>query len=266
LLPAYSDLEELRGLPTPLQLFDYVSRSHHLHFGLFEPGDSIASAQDRMALEHLAWLPFRARRILDVGCGVGGTACMAALRGHDVVGIVPDARLAARSRRLAVRCGVSDRVRIEGAKFEELPAGSRERFDAVLFLESFQHVPDAAAAFAAVAALLPAGGRCVIGDQVRRGRELDGKVRWHDADAIVRAAQATGFELLHRADLATRALPTIGCGCEALSSRRDELLRFFAAEGGDLAVALDTCIRHGRIEEEWWRAGVAGWELLVFER
>ena len=82
-----------RNLPHPLHIFRFLTNSNHYHFGLFETGDeSIALAMDRIVERAALQLP-AGERILDLGCGIGGTAIQLSKAGFDVTAIDPDARL-----------------------------------------------------------------------------------------------------------------------------------------------------------------------------
>ena len=106
----------------------------HLHWGLFEsiPAEPrcLHEAQEAYAKKLLAMLPSSARRVADVGCGLGGIARQVALGGREVLALSPREDHIAKIRAqdvpgLTTWCG----------RFEDLPEG--ERFDAMIFAESF---------------------------------------------------------------------------------------------------------------------------------
>ena len=103
------------------------------------------------------------RHLLDLGCGVGGTATwLAQHHAFQVVGITNSpvqARLAVeRARRL----GLQDACRFIEADFHALP-GIGE-FQAAYAIESFAHARDPGCFFQQVAARLVRGGRLVVCD------------------------------------------------------------------------------------------------------
>lgn len=113
-------------------------------------------------------------RVLDAGCGVGGTSCwLAQERGAEVVGVtlVPDQ--VQRAQRIAERRGVSDRVRFEVADFNHLPYPDGS-FDVVWAQESLCHSPDKAATYREFLRVLKPGGRLVIAEYMRKRRDLQG--------------------------------------------------------------------------------------------
>ena len=112
-------------------------------------------------------------RVLDAGCGVGGSSLwLATERGAEVVGITLAARQAAMARGNALRRGVTDRVQFEVADFTATPFPDAS-FDVVWAVESLCHAPRKAAFYREAARLLRPGGRVVVADFVRAARPLD---------------------------------------------------------------------------------------------
>jgi tocopherol O-methyltransferase len=112
-------------------------------------------------------------RVLDAGCGVGGSSLwLATERGARVVGITVAPRQVAMARGHAVGRGLSDRVSFEVADFTatSFPDAS---FDVVWAVESLCHAPRKAAFYQEAARLLRPGGRVVISEYIRAARPLD---------------------------------------------------------------------------------------------
>ncbi len=112
-------------------------------------------------------------RVLDAGCGVGGSSLwLAAERGVEVVGITPVASQVAMARRFAAERGLAERVSFEQADYAatEFPAAS---FDVVWACESLCHAPSKAAFYREAARLLRPGGRVIVAEYVRTGRPVD---------------------------------------------------------------------------------------------
>ncbi|MGH3823953.1 MAG: SAM-dependent methyltransferase [Pseudonocardiaceae bacterium] len=112
-------------------------------------------------------------RVLDAGCGVGGSSLwLAKERGAEVVGITLAAGQVAKARRYAARRRLANRVHFEVADFTStsFPDAS---FDVVWAVESLCHAPHKADFYQEAARLLRPGGRVVVADFVRAGRPLD---------------------------------------------------------------------------------------------
>jgi cyclopropane fatty-acyl-phospholipid synthase-like methyltransferase len=104
------------------------------------------------------------QRILDAGCGVGGSSIwLARTYGVEVVGITPVASQIARARRAAEEQGVADLVTFEQQDYiaTTFPSAS---FDVVWAIESVCHAPEKWGFFAEMRRLLRPDGRLGIAD------------------------------------------------------------------------------------------------------
>jgi 2-polyprenyl-3-methyl-5-hydroxy-6-metoxy-1,4-benzoquinol methylase len=156
-------------------------------------------------------VPARVKRLLDVGCGAGGTSAALKSRRPElrVTGIERDPRAAARARARL------DRV-IEGdaaAEIERLAAAG-EMFDALLFADVLEHLEDpvrplvAARALAERAATLVASvpnvghlslvRDLVLGrfDPVPAGLADAGHLRWFTKDSFVETLEEAGWRVV----------------------------------------------------------------------
>ena len=112
-------------------------------------------------------------RVLDAGCGVGGSSLwLAQERSVDVVGITLAAGQVAMARSYAAQRGLADRVHFDQADFTATPFPDGS-FDVVWAVESLCHAPRKAAFYQEAARLLRPGGRVVVADFVRADRPLD---------------------------------------------------------------------------------------------
>jgi cyclopropane fatty-acyl-phospholipid synthase-like methyltransferase len=109
-------------------------------------------------------------RILDAGCGVGGSAVWLAKEcGARVVGITPVASQVGRARRYAGECLVDHLVTFEQQDYRRTHFADGS-FDVVWALESVCHAPDKRAFLAEARRLLKPGGRLGIVEYFRFGR------------------------------------------------------------------------------------------------
>lgn len=160
-------------------------------------------------------------RVIDMGCGIGGTAVYLGTRlDVQVVGLTLSRFQAAKATRRAARAGAGDRCRFVVADFLTVPVPGRVA--AAYALESFAHCVDPARFFAVVADLLEFGGRFVLFDEIlgeAGGQSGGSKARaWVErfrhgwqlgslltAGDIERLAGAAGLGLVDATDLSAAA-------------------------------------------------------------
>lgn len=152
-----------------------------LHFGLYEPGESIAfynilperravqqAGIRRMTEAIVAPAQITANdRVLDAGCGVGGTALyVAQTRGCQVLGVNICEPQLETARAKAAEAGLSDQVRFAyGDCSQALPADDHS-IDVIINIESACHYSNRAQFLAECARVLKPGGRMVGQDWV----------------------------------------------------------------------------------------------------
>ncbi|WP_420607008.1 class I SAM-dependent methyltransferase [Novosphingopyxis sp.] len=105
------------------------------------------------------------QRVLDIGCGWGGTALyLAALMDVRVHGITLSTEQLALARRRAEEAGVADRVTFELVDYRDLAEREPESFDRIVSIGMFEHVgrPNFATYFACVRKLMTPDGAALI--------------------------------------------------------------------------------------------------------
>jgi tocopherol O-methyltransferase len=135
-----------------------------LHFGYWDANtrshaESLLNMNQALA-NHIGIQP--GQRILDAGCGVGGTSIWLAKRYNaQVVGITPVAGQIDRARRYAREQGVDDRVSFQQQDYTctSFPDAS---FDIVMAMESVCHAPIKSRFLAEARRILRPGGRLGI--------------------------------------------------------------------------------------------------------
>jgi SAM-dependent methyltransferase len=163
----------------------------------------------RVVVEHAA--PIAGERVLDVGCGTGNAALLAAERGARVTGVDPAPRLLEVARAQAAERGLTaDFVAGDAAA---LPLADGEA-DLVLSLFGVIFAPDAAAAAAELGRVTAPAGRVVftawipegaISRMNRLAREAVARAlgmppapppfAWHEHEALDTLLRPLGFEV-----------------------------------------------------------------------
>ncbi|MFN8503828.1 methyltransferase domain-containing protein [Kouleothrix sp.] len=147
-----------------------------VHFGYFDEqtrSHAAALANMNRVLADCAGVA-AGQRVLDAGCGVGGSSMwLAKQRGALVTGITPVASQVARARHYAAQRGLAGQVRFEQADYTAAPFADAS-FDVVWALESLCHAREKAAFYREAARLLRPGGRLIIAEYLRADRPLGG--------------------------------------------------------------------------------------------
>lgn len=135
----------------------------HIHHGYWAEGDppAAAAAENRLVDRLVAFgsIP-RGARVLDAGCGIGGTAVhLAETLDCEVIGVTISDRQVARARSRAAGCTPSPSFELRDALDTGYPDGS---FDVVLAIESLEVMPDKQRFLAETLRLLRPGGSVVI--------------------------------------------------------------------------------------------------------
>lgn len=137
----------------------------HIHDGLYLRGDETKEEAQEALVRFLVEKAEvrRGSRVLDVGCGIGGTSIWLARNlGCDTTGITLSPVQVDMARRLAAEAGVASRFLLMDA--EEIALEGT--FDALWMVGVLGHLPDQRAFVARSGRLLASSGRFVLGDWV----------------------------------------------------------------------------------------------------
>ncbi len=192
-----------------------------IHIGVYdEPDLSIREASRRTVLhmaEKLSGLNSGAR-VLDIGAGYGGAArTLAGLADVRVTCVNLSSVENERNRALTAEQGLSERVRIVEASFDDIPEPDAS-FDIVWSQDAILHAPDRARVLSEVARVLKSGGEFIFTDPMQAD-DLD------DTNAL-----RSIYERIHLADLAS------------FKFYRSELARLGLEE-----ISVEPMVRHMRI-------------------
>lgn len=223
-----------------------------------------------------AWRSWRAAhphiqapRVLDLGCGVGGTLFYLLTRDAELrgIGITLSAVQAELARARAAQIGLQTRALIAQGDFQAIPAAPAFTF--AYSIEAFVHATQAEFYLRNVARVLQPGGRLVLCDDFRTARHFENanerawlnayQVGWHvpHLQTIVQvesAAARAGLRLVqNRAltpylklralpDVVARNLRTVG---ERLPLRHPIVPSMLGS------MALQQCLKMGLVEYRW---------------
>jgi cyclopropane fatty-acyl-phospholipid synthase-like methyltransferase len=237
------------GVSTPAQAFTYLNQA----------------VADALAVTATS-------RLLDLGCGVGGTATWLAQRcGAQLVGVTISRVQAQIAAERAARLGLSARSAFLHADFHSLP--DLGRFHGVYAIEAFAHAHDARRFFAQAAACLHPGGRLVIADdflsphaaatnpsspsyrwveRFRRGWRLGSLLSMEQVQSL---ASQSGLRLVSLADLTPHLRPLHPALLALLNAAAGLPLPGMYWQNLRGGAALQVCLRRG-----WTRYAVAAWE------
>lgn len=177
-----------RGYPPP-QTLDrlLISRGEHIHHGYFlSPTDTKEEAQRQLIrlLLNLSGLD-SGSSVLDVGCGIGGTArYLAKHLGCRVTGITISGRQVEIANQLSRKEAGVDRAEVDAEGFLKIGNGSvcfveldaermdaffsksseKTTFDCVWISEAMSHLPDKELFFQSASQLLTERGKLVVAD------------------------------------------------------------------------------------------------------
>jgi SAM-dependent methyltransferase len=268
--------------------YDWLGRFQRLAGLVSRSGDSTLTVHRRLASDRpdvpphhvvherlLAALPGLASpRVIDAGCGLGGTTFYLQERlggRYDGVTLSPTQR--ARAESAARRRGVSESCHFHLHSFDDdLGAVAREGADLIVAIESLAHSPDPPRTIANLARALRPGGRLAIVDDVPADA-----LSWDDPDfrafrdgwqteklareaTLVRAFSDAGLELVRNEDLTPLVLMREEGSLERRLRLSGALLRVLGRSRlGTLLGALDG----GLMLERLYARGVMRYRLMV---
>ena len=197
------------GLVAGLNVFNYFLDSRDLHYGLWQDDlelkiQNMPEAQRRYSEFLISHIPEGVKRVLDVGCGAGGVATKLLERGYQVEGVSPSPLLSEAAQRQA-----GPDFKIHQGRFEDVRFDESEKFDLVMFSESFQYINLDTVLVDAVKRLND-GGHILICDFFKTnepGRSVIGG--GHPIDRFRAVLEQSGLEVLVDKDITRETAPNL---------------------------------------------------------
>jgi len=130
------------------------------------------------------------KRILDIGCGIGGPALeMASAYGAEVVGIDLEAPLIERANADAAARGLEDQCQFQTVSMGALPFPD-ESFDIVISSGAITQTPDKHELFAEISRVLRRGGHLSCYEWMRSDKEYsDDMHKWFEVEGLTYALE-----------------------------------------------------------------------------
>lgn len=197
------------GLVAGLNLFNFFLGTRDLHYGLWQDDlevciQNLPEAQKRYSDFLIGHIPGGVHRILDVGCGAGGLACELLERGYHVEGVSPSPLLSEAAVNAA-----GEGFKIHEGRFEDVSFTDHDKFDLVMFSESFQYIALDSVLANASKRLKP-GGHVLICDFFKTGAPGKSVIGGgHPIDKFRQALQNSGLELLEDIDITRETAPNL---------------------------------------------------------
>jgi len=244
----------------------------NFHMGWFEsPDEPLATAGERAtAMMAEAVAPQPGARVVEVACGIGGTARHLARRhGADVVATNLSAAQCAQGRAITAAEGLADSIRFAAADYHALPFRNRT-FDVWWNQEALLYSTDKERVFREALRVLRPGGCLMLSDLVVSDEAPDAAV-----DELGRRISAPGFwspgryrALFGRLGLRVRrerdGFPHVAATFDRVLGRLAERRERFAAELGT-AEPVDAMMGRLALQRDRAAQGHLGWAWWVLD-
>ena len=195
-----------------LKLYLDLSKTNYLHFGLWRNGDKLTlenfqKAQERYADNLVRFIPKGVKKILDVGCGVGGNAAKLSKLGYSVTGICPDPY-----QEQLFRENTKGKAGFVLTTLEDFKTG--ELFDMVLMSESVQYIPHEEG-FKKLNKLIKSKGYLLASDYFKKENAKDvPNLPSFSLKNYLDTAEKHGFKIVKRQDITMAITPTLEYGTQ----------------------------------------------------
>ena len=191
-----------------LMLYSKIIRNDMLHYGYFEDYNIEASSISIKDLENAQMryvelltkqISTTGKKVLDVGCGMGGLSNILFEKGFQVESLTPD------NNQKNYITSKYEQLKVHHMKFENFK--SENQFNTVINSESLQYI-NLDKAFDLVSQILSKNGRWIIVDYFRINDNGINKSGHLHEDFLNRIEQK-GWKIVYEQDITKNALPTL---------------------------------------------------------
>jgi cyclopropane fatty-acyl-phospholipid synthase-like methyltransferase len=197
-----------------LKVYSGILKTDYLHYGYWSNPETVKperltiqdlrDAQIMHAEKFSELIPPPPAKLLDAGCGIGAFSNYLSNKGYDVDSLTPEAWQIDYIRKKYPRLNPIH------SRYEEIDtAGSEEKYDAVLMLESAQYIyPDSN--FRISKHILKKNGKLFISDYfVYKKNFNEISKSGHQLDVYLKEIEGHGLELSKHIDITDNVLPTV---------------------------------------------------------
>ena len=191
-----------------LMLYSKIIRNDMLHYGYFDNPDiepdsisikNLENAQMRYVEILIKQISDTGKKVLDVGCGMGGLSNILYEKGFQVESLTPD------NNQKNYITSKYKQLKVHHMKFEDFK--SENDFNTVINSESLQYI-DLDKAFDLVSEILSKNGRWIVVDYFRINDDGINKSGHLHQDFLSRIEEK-GWKIVYEQDITKNALPTL---------------------------------------------------------
>ncbi len=257
--------DNIKNLPVPFNLYRSIVSSDHLHFGMWpeeKPELTMEEAQQIMFEKLISFLPEPPASILDVGCGLGISAHLLALKGYEVTAIAPSPELISYAKQKYdnsnINFMVQDFLDTEGS----FPA--KESFDILFFQESMQYLSPLELAIKRSRHLLKNGGLIIIGDEVCYDLSIKSNTAVHMSKEYIVSLSENGFRITKNLKLGKNVMSMYDFIIDRLSKNFDRLVNMFKDTDSDKT--LYALLDRWKKQKLWYSKKQMGYEIFAAKK
>ncbi len=197
-----------------LKLYSKTIKSEFLHYGYWENPDlinyekitlnEIKNAQNRYIKNLSSYIPSNVKKVLDVGCGIGGNTKFLIEKGYNVEALSPDDY-----QKSIINKKFNDKVIFHHTKFENFI--SKNKYDLILESESACYIK-IDEGFKKASEILNLEGYLLVSDYFVYYKDESKNPHLkssHDLNNYLSIAKEYGFELIKEYDQTENTMPTL---------------------------------------------------------